>query len=107
MERPIAQPAIRTSGQGRVTLPTVDLSSGRERFTTTDLCALSVHVAATWRSAVDLDWSAQAGTVEWSCTQTADHAVDCVWAPAFFLASRRRDGYPDLGVDMTLGPHAD
>ena len=84
-----------------------ELCSGTERFTTTDLSVLSSYVAATWRAAADRDWSAQAGTVEWSCMQTADHAVDCVWAPAFFLASRRRDRYPAFGADMTIGREAD
>ena len=84
-----------------------ELVSGAELFTTADLSALTSYVAETWRAAVELDWSAQAGTVEWSCRQTADHAVDCVWAPAFFLASRRRDRYPDLGGSMTQGPDAE
>ncbi len=70
------------------------LPSGAERFTADDLEELSALVADTWTSAADRDWSAQAGTVEWSCTATADHAVDCVYAPAFFLASRRTDAYP-------------
>ena len=84
-----------------------ELGSGTERFTTTDVSVLFSYVADIWRAAADLDWSAQAGTVEWSCLQTVDHAVDCVWGPAFFLAARRRDRYPDLGVDMALGPEAD
>lgn len=83
------------------------LSAGSERFTATDLGELTASVAATWRAAADLDWSAQAGTVEWTCLRTADHAVDCVWAPVFFLASRRRDRYPDIGADMALGEGAD
>jgi len=82
------------------------LTSGAERFTTRDLSVLSSYVATVWRDAADLDWSVQAGTVEWSCLRTADHAVDCVWAPALFLASRRQDRYPDLGADMALGPEA-
>src|SRR5688500_9907570 len=39
----------------------------------------------------------RAGTLEWSCTKTADHVVDAVLAPAFFLASRRLDDYPAGG----------
>lgn len=84
-----------------------ELSEGAEIFTTEDLAALAAHVAEVWLSAVDRDWSRQAGTIEWSCSKTADHAVDCVWAPAFFLASRRTDRYPDLGANMILGDHAD
>jgi hypothetical protein len=71
------------------------LQSGDERFT--------VDVATAWTSAAGLDWSVGAGTVEWSCAKTADHAVDCVYAPAFFLASRKLDGYPDAGGDLTMG----
>jgi hypothetical protein len=82
------------------------LGSGTERFTATDLASLSAYVAATWRAVADLDWSAQAGTVEWTCLRTADHAVDCVWAPVFFLASRRLDRYPDIGAHMAIGDGA-
>jgi len=84
----------------------VELVSGEERFSVDDLYELSDLVATTWASAADRDWSAGAGTVEWSCARTADHAVDCVYAPAFFLASRRRDAYPEIGMDLTLGPEA-
>ena len=82
------------------------LVSGEERFTVDDLSELSELVARTWTSAAHLDWSARAGTLEWSCLATADHAVDCVYAPAFFLASRRTDDYPEAGVDLTLGAAA-
>ncbi len=79
------------------------LLSGTESFTAEDLNELSDLVAATWTSAVDRDWSVPAGTLEWSCLVTADHAVDCVYAPAFFLASRLTTGYPHAGRDLTLG----
>jgi hypothetical protein len=82
------------------------LRSGDERFSVDDLFVLSDLVATTWTAASGDDWSVAAGTVEWSCTATADHAVDCVYAPAFFLASRKLDGYPDVGMDLTLGPEA-
>jgi hypothetical protein len=84
-----------------------ELVSGHERFTSADLIRLAEQVASLWASASDRDWSAQAGTVEWSCLRTADHAVDCVYAPAFFLASRRRDDYPDVGSDLTMGDGAE
>jgi hypothetical protein len=82
------------------------LISGTERFGTDDLEALSELAAHAWLSASDADWSVQAGTVEWSCLRTADHAVDCVWAPVFFLSSRRTDRYPEIGLDLGLGDRA-
>ena len=75
-------------------------------FTRADLETLTDVVADAWTAGADRDWSAQAGTVEWTCTKTADHAVDCVFAPAFFLASRRTDRYPDAGEDFSVGPNA-
>jgi hypothetical protein len=80
------------------------LTSGSKRFTAHDLYELSDLVAAAWTSAADRDWSVPAGTVEWSCTRTANHAVDCVYAPAFFLASRRLDRYPETGLTMSPDP---
>jgi hypothetical protein len=82
------------------------LASGSERFTVEDLCELSELVAHVWLTASDADWSVRAGTLEWTCLATADHAVDCVYAPAFFLASRRTDTYPEAGLDLTLGHRA-
>lgn len=82
------------------------LRSGDERFSLEDLRVLSELVRETWTSAADRDWSAPAGTLEWSCIRTADHAVDCVYAPAFVLASRWTDRYPEAGGDLTLGPDA-
>jgi hypothetical protein len=82
------------------------LQSGSERFTVDDLFALSEQIATLWLSAADRDWSTRAGTLDWTCLATADHAVDCVYAPAFFLASRRTDRYPDMGADMSLGDTA-
>jgi len=75
-------------------------------FTVDDLATLSAAVSAAWTAAADRDWSVPAGTLEWSCLRTADHAVDCVYAPALFLASRRVDDYPSVGVDLTLGGDA-
>lgn len=77
-----------------------------EKFTVDDLHELSELVSESWASAADGDWSVQAGTVEWSCIRTAAHAVDCVYAPAFFLASRRTDAYPQMGLDLGIGPDA-
>jgi hypothetical protein len=63
-------------------------------FTVDDFDSLSRLVHRTWKSGLDRDWSVPAGTLEWSCFETADHTVDCVFSYALFLASRRRDMYP-------------
>ena len=67
-------------------------------FTGDDLLVLAGLVADSWRAGRDRDWSAPAGSLDWSCARTADHTVDTVLAPAFFLASRRQDDYPPYGV---------
>jgi hypothetical protein len=66
-------------------------------FTVADLEAAGRLVADAWRSARDRDWTVPAGTLTWSCTDTAIHAIDTTLAPAFFLASRRTDDYPGGG----------
>jgi hypothetical protein len=68
-----------------------------DAFTRDDFVALSAVVLDAWESAVNRDWSAPAGTLEWSCWTTADHTIDCVFSYAFFLASRRLDSYPPFG----------
>ena len=42
---------------------------------------------------VTLDWSVPAGSLEWSCWQTVDHMIDCVFSYAFQLASRAQNGF--------------
>ena len=74
-------------------------------FTCEDLEELTHLVVEAWSRGLDHDWSARAGSLEWSCSQTADHTVDTVFAPAIFLASRNLDGYPEYGID-TPGPDA-
>ena len=68
-----------------------------DAFTVRDLYGLAECVIESWRSGIDRDWSAQAGTLDWSCAKTANHAIDTLIAPAFFLASRRTDRYPEGG----------
>ena len=54
-------------------------------------------VAEGWLAAAGLDWSRSSGRVEWPCSKTADHVIDTVVVPAFFLSSRRLDDYPEGG----------
>ena len=75
-------------------------------FTVDDLTTLTDVVVAAWTAGLDRDWSVPAGSLDWSCARTADHAVDTLLAPAFFLASRRTDDYPTTGAS-TPGPDAD
>jgi len=76
-------------------------------FTRHHLDQLVGTVSDSWRAGADRDWSVRAGTLEWSCRQAADHAVDCTVAPAFFLASRKTDSFPDMGQwAFTVGPEA-
>jgi hypothetical protein len=74
-------------------------------FASADLDTLTRVVVDAWHAGRDRDWSALAGTLEWTCSATADHAVDCVIAPAFFLASQKQDAYPEYGV-FKPGPDA-
>lgn len=66
-------------------------------FSVEDLHDVASHVANAWRLGLGQDWGVAAGTLDWSCARTADHAVDTLCAPAFFLASRRTDSYPAGG----------
>ncbi|TCC65378.1 hypothetical protein E0H73_00020 [Kribbella pittospori] len=75
-------------------------------FTCEDLHELTRVVTEAWGRGLDRDWSARAGLLEWSCSQTADHTVDTVFAPAIFLASRNLGGYPEYRI-TTPGPDAD
>ncbi len=71
---------------------------GSAPFSRHDLDTVTALVGATWRDGLDRDWSAPAGTLDWTCAKTADHTVDAVAAVAFFLASRRQDDYPTWGL---------
>lgn len=76
-------------------------------FTRADLDTVTAASVAAWRQGADRDWSVPAGTLEWSCTRTADHCVDAVLAVALFLASGRQDSYPEWGWgEQLMGPAA-
>jgi hypothetical protein len=66
-------------------------------FTVTDLRAAGGLLLGRWVEGAARDWSVPAGPLTWSCHTTADHLVDCVFSYALFLASGKRDGYPNFG----------
>lgn len=49
------------------------------------------------RPQVDSDWDIVAGSLDWTCRQTADHMVDCIFSYAFQLASRAQEGFLPFG----------
>jgi hypothetical protein len=66
-------------------------------FTVEDFDALSRLVLDAWTRGRDRDWSVPAGTLEWSCRDTADHTIDCVFSYALNFASRAQHAYPPFG----------
>lgn len=69
-------------------------TSSSSTFSSDDFASLAGLAIKTWRLGTDGDWSAKAGTLDWTCRETAAHAIDTVFAPAMFLASRRQHAYP-------------
>src|SRR5687768_18571488 len=60
-------------------------------FSPGDLAALTEVVADAWRLGADRDWSVPAGTLEWSCTHTADHQSHRGWDLVRLNQLRSRD----------------
>lgn len=46
---------------------------------------------------VDRDWSGRAGTLDWSCRQTVDHLVDCLFSYGLQVSSRSQGPFLPLG----------
>jgi hypothetical protein len=66
-------------------------------FAVADLDTIGTLVETSLTAGLDGDWTAPAGSLEWSCATTLDHTVDCVFSYALFLASARLDRYPPFG----------
>jgi hypothetical protein len=85
-------------------------------FSVEDFRALCALAGTALRAGLDRDWSARAGTLDWSCSETLDHTIDCVFSYALFLGSGRQDSYPPFGelhalegatpLDLVQGLHA-
>jgi uncharacterized protein (TIGR03083 family) len=68
--------------------------------TADDLDAAISHVAAALGPAADRDWSVQAGTLEWSCRQTAEHIGDCLMSYAGQIVVRPTGRYVRFMADV-------
>lgn len=68
-----------------------------EPFTVDDFESVSSLALEAWTVGMHEDWSVPAGELTWSCHQTADHVIDCVFSYAFMFASRRERSYPPFG----------
>lgn len=61
---------------------------------TPDECQEAVELAVAALAGVGAeDWSRRAGTLEWSCWQTVDHVVDCVFSYVLQIAARAEAGF--------------
>jgi hypothetical protein len=65
---------------------------------TADEFAQLLHVAvAALEDAAAEDWSKRAGTLDWSCRETVDHTIDCVFSYAMQIAARAQSGFLPFG----------
>jgi hypothetical protein len=63
-----------------------------------DQFALATQISLTClRTLTDADWSVPASSLEWSCWQTVDHTVDCIFSFAIQLAAQRQEDWLPIG----------
>ena len=58
-------------------------------MTSDELAALADFSIDALTEVVDADWSTRAGVLEWSCWQTVDHMVDCLFSYAMQIGRER------------------
>lgn len=64
-----------------------------DRITVDDFVGVLEHAVESMGDAIDRDWSAQAGTLDWTCRETVDHVIDCIFSYAVQVAARAPDGW--------------
>ncbi len=62
-------------------------------MTSDEFAALSDFSIDALTEVVDADWTTRAGVLEWSCWQTVDHMVDCLFSYALQIGARAETGY--------------
>lgn len=71
----------------------------RDLITAAGICRETLHPA------LDRDWSAKAGDLEWDCRRTLDHVVDTLLFYAVYLASRATERLaPPRNGDPSASP---
>jgi hypothetical protein len=64
--------------------------------TINDFVAVLDHAVAAMGDATDHDWGAAAGTLDWTCWETVDHVIDCVFSYAVQVAAGAHGGWLPL-----------
>lgn len=63
-----------------------------------DQFALAAHISLRCLGPLtDADWSVQASSLDWTCGQTVDHMVDCIFSYAVQLAARKQGDWLPVG----------
>jgi len=91
----------------RITSVGALLEDAKSLMTDTEFAELLDLSSTALEAVVDDDWSEKAGTLDWSCWQTVDHMVDCIFSYAFQLAARARNGFlpfDELHAQPSAGP---
>jgi hypothetical protein len=61
-------------------------------MTSDEFAALANFSIGALTAVVDADWTTRAGVLEWSCWQTVDHMVDCIFSYALQIGARAQSG---------------
>lgn len=62
-----------------------------------ELALVLGEVQRTLTQVVDRNWSRRAAALEWSCWETVDHMIDCIFSYALQVAARAESGFLPFG----------
>jgi hypothetical protein len=66
-------------------------------MTDEDFATVLDLAVASLREVTNADWSTRAGTLDWSCWQTIDHIIDCVFSDTMQVAAAAEAGFLPFG----------